>query len=272
MCIAQLQKSFIMFEKRTKKIEENLILIGGEISSWRHHVDMRHVVDQKSFKTNADLKAHRLLVNLITSHFPGAIVLSEEDTHYLSQRPEKYWLIDPIDGTASWFDGFDGFVTQIAYIDNNIPVYGAVYAPVLNKLWTAHKGSGAYLNNNPLPRLVETDRLNLIDNYSSPKQIAKKVSDLMSITNYIECGSLGLKACMVADGTADLFIKDVVIRDWDIAPSSVVIGELGGIMWDLKGNGISFTDSFEKNHGLLVARDPNLAQQVLRTVKECYHD
>ena len=64
----------------------------------------------------------------------------------------------------------------------------------------------------------------------------------------------------MADGTADLFAKDVVVRDWDIAPASVIIGEVGGVICDLKGKRIPFTGSFEKHEGLVVARDQSVAQ------------
>jgi len=249
--------------KKIKGIERGLIAIGNKIDLWRHDIDMKKVIDLDSFKTRADVEAHNCLVNLIRSYFSETIVLSEEDHIFPTQRPEKYWLIDPIDGTGSWFNGFDGFVTQIAYIENDIPVYGAIYSPRLSKLWTAYRDMGAYLNNEPLLPLAKRDRLNLIDNYPTPRRISKKISDLMEITRYIECGSLGLKLCMVADGTADLFVKDVIIRDWDIAPSSVLIKELGGIIWDLNGRKINFTGSVEKKDGLLVARDLSLASAVL---------
>lgn len=249
-----------MNENKLLKLEKGLISIGDKICEWRNDYDARKLTDISAFKTNADYRAHLLLSALILEYFPNAIILSEEDENLNCNRPECYWLLDPIDGTASWHDGFDGFVTQIAYIENSIPIYGAVYAPVLNKLWTGMKNKGARLNGTLLPKLTNGDRLNLIDNYPEPRYISKKISDHVQVSKYIECGSLGLKSCMVADGTADLFVKDVVIRDWDVAPASVIISEVGGVMTDLDGCKIQYWGAFEKENGLIVARDSHLLQ------------
>ncbi|STX51390.1 myo-inositol-1(or 4)-monophosphatase [Legionella busanensis] len=243
--------------------EKKLMLIGDMIESWRNDQTAKNIIEPTEFKTQADLKAHELLSELIQTIFPNTIIISEEDyTHDF--RPTNYWLIDPIDGTASWYNGFDGFVIQAAFIENNIPLYGAVYAPVLKKLWTARRNQGAWLNNCKLPKLIANERINLIDNYPEPKNIAGKIFNKIPITQYIECGSLGLKSCLVADGTADLFVKDVVIRDWDLAPAAVIINEVGGVLTDLTGEIISFTGSFQKNKGLIVARDKYLLKSIVK--------
>ena len=72
-----------------------------------------------------------------------------------------------------------------------------------------------------------------------------------------------MKSCLVADGTADLFIKDVVVRDWDIAPVAVIVGEVGGYICGLKGQEIQFNGSFDNLHGLIICRDLKLKNQVI---------
>lgn len=252
-----------MNENLIADFEAGLIVVGDDILSWRNDAESRKILEPKAFKTEADLKAHSLVKKLIRNFFPSIGVLSEEDKNLPLQRPGSYWLIDPIDGTASWYDGFDGFVTQVAYIENGTPLYGAVYAPALHKLWSGKKGLGAKLNGVSLPKLVPANRLSLIDNYPEPRRAAKRIADSIPVTNYIECGSLGLKSCLVADGTADLFVKDVVIRDWDIAPAAVILGEVDGVICDLNGKEINFEGGFEKNDGLIVARDYDVARQTI---------
>jgi len=244
-------------------IEKGLLKIGDEILSWRTQEKFREVLEPTAFKTYADKQAHNLVVALLSNFYENTAILSEEDISHDQERPESYWLIDPIDGTSSWYHGYDGFVTQIAYIENKIPIYGAVYAPVFKKMWTATLNNGAFLNGLPLQKLETTDRLNLIDNYPEPRNIAKRVADSTRISNYLECGSLGLKSCMVADGTADLFIKDVVVRDWDIAPAAVIINEVNGVLCDLNGENIKLSGSFENDNGLIVARDKFLVEKII---------
>ena len=250
------------------KLESGLKNIGDQIKSWREDEEYRVILEPKAFKTWADFKANTLIKNLLEELDPGCVIISEEDSTFKNNRPEKYWLVDPIDGTASWFDGFDGFVTQLAYIKNDIPLYGAVYAPCLKKLWTALKGSGAYLNGEKLDELKYIDRLNLIDNYPEPQRVAKIIFESMPVTKYIECGSFGLKACLVADGTAGLFVKDVVMRDWDIAPAEVILIEVNAIIKDFDSKNIEYKGKFEKNNGLIVARDNTLSQTTLYTINE----
>ncbi|MGQ3890889.1 inositol monophosphatase family protein [Legionella sp. CNM-4043-24] len=262
-----------MNETNLDRFEQDFVALGKAISSWRDDHEARSVLEPSAFKTSADLKAHQRLTDMILQHFPGATILSEEDTSHHAERPDAYWLIDPIDGTASWYHGFDGFVTQAAYIENNVPVYGAVYAPVLNRLWTAIRGKGAKRNGTPLPRLRQSSRINLIDNYPQPQRVAKTLFQAMNVSQYLECGSFGLKACMVADGGADLFVKDVLFRDWDVAPVAVILHETGGIMSDLRGGAIPFSGSFENSSGLIIARDKALHEQALAVINQhCLQD
>jgi 3'(2'), 5'-bisphosphate nucleotidase len=239
-------------------LESGLKNIGDQIKLWREDDKYRSILEPTTFKTQADIKANALIKKLLEELDPGCVVISEEDSTFKNRRPKKYWLVDPIDGTASWFDGFDGFVTQLSYIKNDIPLYGVVYAPCLKKLWTALKGNGAYLNGERLDELKHIDRLNLIDNYPEPQRAAKIIFNSMPVTKYIECGSFGLKACLVADGTADLFIKDVVFRDWDVAPANVILNEVGGILKDFTGGNIEYNGSFSKNNGLIASRDTDV--------------
>ena len=77
--------------------------------------------------------------------------MTEEDvgSHTLN-RDARYWLVDPLDGTASYCEGYSGFVTQIALMDNHVPVLSAVYAPVSDYMYIAELASGARLNGQSL--------------------------------------------------------------------------------------------------------------------------
>ena len=252
-----------------KGLIDGLRVIGDEINQWRYDEKNKIIHEPKQFKTEADFKANKAIKNLILSFDNTAVIISEEDDTFNDSKFSSYWLVDPIDGTASWYEGFDGFVTQIAYIENDIPMFGVIYAPALDKLWWAVKGDGAFLNGNKLHnrRNEQFARgFKLIDNYPEPKRIAKTISEGMLVEQYIESGSLGLKSVLVADGSADLFAKDVLIRDWDIAPAHVILNELGCHLSDLKGESILFIGSHEKNDGLIVAANPSLARKIVEFV------
>lgn len=215
------------------------------------------------FKAEADLRAHALLSQKLGDIDPSIPVISEEDiASQGGERPDRYWLIDPIDGTASFAGGFPGFVTQAALIVDCRPVLAAICAPAFGQLYLAEHGGGASLNGQRLAPLRLPQRRLLIDNYPQPRGTALTVFAALDCTGYVECGSIALKICRVADGTADLFFKDVAIRDWDIAAPDLVITEAGGILRLIDGEVPGYSGAWEHG-GLIAAADPSLVQAFL---------
>lgn len=212
---------------------------------------------------SVDHIANALLINQFANITPDIQVLSEEEPNrFFEPRPNLYWLIDPVDGTASFVEGFDGFVTQAALIDNYAPVLAGIYAPASREMFLAEKGKGARRNDKILhlnDRLG--DNLILTDNYPSPQGLAKEIMKSMDFRHYLESGSIGLKICRVAEGKADLFVKDVIVRDWDLAAPQLVLMEAGGVLTDLRGQEFQYEGKFE-HHGLIAAKSSSLADEV----------
>ncbi len=215
------------------------------------------------FKAKADQMAHEALVCSLY-RLDNIPIISEEDTISLvDKRPKRYWLIDPIDGTASFVQGYSGFVTQVALMKDHEPVMSAIYAPKLNALYSAVKGKGAYHNGKRLFLQVK-DRINtLIDNYPNLNGLAKEAYNHFSCSNYMECGSISLKICKVADGTADLFVKDVVVRDWDIAAPQLILEEAGGFMTAIGGNKFHYSNQYS-NPGLVASHSKTDCNKVTK--------
>lgn len=230
--------------------------------AWKSNGGAKGTWHASQFKADADIRAHDLFVSLLTEVAPGMPILSEEAAFPDGPRPSEYFLIDPLDGTASYAHGFPGFVTQVAVIRDGRPTLAAVYAPQLNLAWAAAVGGGAFLGGERLQVAVRADRLTVIDNYPSPRGVAAYLVARLPATDYVECGSIGLKACRVADGTADVFVKDVIVRDWDIAPADLIISEAGGWLTSLDGIPYKYEGSPDKR-GVVVAADARLAARVL---------
>jgi 3'(2'), 5'-bisphosphate nucleotidase/myo-inositol-1(or 4)-monophosphatase len=200
-----------------------------------------------------DIEAHNYLVESLSALIPGVPVLSEEDAAARAgDRPDVYWLIDPLDGTASYVDGFDGFVTQAALIRDRKPVLACVRAPAIEQTYLAEQGGGATLNGVRLSvRVRAREHWTLTDNYPTPRGVAAALMQDWKLAGYLECGSIGLKICRVASGDADLFIKDVAVRDWDVAAPQLVLLESGGFLSNAAGNVFGYAGSYE--HRGLVA-------------------
>lgn len=238
--------------------------VGRQIVTWQTDAASRRFRSETDFKTEADQRAHNLICDGLALLYPAVKVISEESPVHDGARPDAYWLIDPIDGTASWYHGFDGFVTQAAYFEKGVPIFGIVHAPVMGRTWTAVRGGGAYVNGRPLPVLSAGERLIVTDNTSEPHGVSQDLVKLLHATGYLESGSLGLKCVLVACGEADLFVKDVCVRDWDIAPAEVILHEVGGHLSLADGSPYVFDGAFEKPDGFIVARDPALRERAVR--------
>jgi len=238
--------------------------VGSLLLKWRDLKMFKGKWEDSQFKAEVDLMAHQELENRLKKLIPDIPVISEEDSSSLTKsRPRLYWLIDPIDGTASFIKGYPGFVTQIALIEDNKAKLAVIHAPALNELYATEIGEGAYLDEKKL-FISDNDRLKtLIDNYSKPRGIAKKIYSEFKFKNYIECGSIALKICKVADGTADLFLKDVTVRDWDLAAPQLILEESGGILTDIYGNEFEYRDSYEHT-GLVATHTKRANHEIVR--------
>ena len=238
--------------------------VGGMVADLRASLaDLLHS-DRFEAQHLADMQAHKALVRRLGDAYPGIPVVSEEDGVHDTIRPSDYFLIDPIDGTASWAGGYPGFVCQIARIRDGIPVFGVIHAPVLGRTWVAKLGAGASLNGVSVPPLGdERSRPTVVvDNYPVARGVSADLMAWLGECNYVESGSIGLKAALVASGEADLFVKDVVVRDWDVAPAMVLIGEVNGFLTNPDGTPFTLAGPYEKPRGLLVARSRILGEDV----------
>jgi len=245
------------------KLQTILKNLGRQILSWRAAGTSDGVWQGTQLKTEADRRAHRFLLRRLKALSPDTPVVSEEDDAIeVTRRPERYWLIDPIDGTASFASGFPGFVTQVALMERAVPVLAVIYAPALDLLYTARRDSGATLNGRKLRLTVDTKRRVLIDNTPIPVGSAASVYDALGCSGYVESGSISLKICRIADGNADLFFKDVVVRDWDVAAPHLVISEAGGHLAGIDGQSYTYDGSYEKP-GVTAAVSQELLEQLV---------
>ncbi|AUI85041.1 3'(2'),5'-bisphosphate nucleotidase [Vibrio azureus] len=189
--------------------------------------------------TSADIAAHKLIVKRLSELTPDIPVLSEEAADIsLEQRSQwgRYWLVDPLDGTQEFIARSGDFATIIALIDNNIPTMGVVYAPVSGVTYYAYKGKGAW----KIPDLAESVKIHTHKHEHVGQNIAIAISrrqDINRITtrmspawNYdlIPLGSAALKACLVAEGAVDCYLRLGPTGEWDTAATQCIVEEAGG--------------------------------------------
>lgn len=247
--------------KETKQQVLNLLRdVGKMIREMQCDHAWRKVSSVEGFKTGGDQQAHSMLAAGLYNITPKIPVFSEEMTHSIDDRPSQYWLIDPIDGTSSWHGGFEGYVTQLALICNNDIEMGAIYWPCRDIMFHADI-AGMFANDLPVSHPRRSAPLVLIDNYPEPRGLAAELIERKPELDYTECGSLGLKAVLALTGDADLFVKNVTVRDWDVAPA-MAFAKFGGGVCNFFGEPLAFGQQIEFDDGLIVSHDADLVREI----------
>lgn len=192
--------------------------------------------------TAADLAAHRVIVRRLKEEYPDVPVLSEESADRASwsarARWRRYWLVDPLDGTKEFIKRNGWFTVNIAYMQDNRPHSGVVYAPAADMLYYASCGGGAFkvegggepvaLRRPPFP---ESGVLRVVGSLSHPspemedfiREKRKQYDDVQ----FLAMGS-SLKICLVAEGKADIYPRFGPTMEWDTAAAHAVLRAAGG--------------------------------------------
>ncbi|WP_435248196.1 3'(2'),5'-bisphosphate nucleotidase CysQ [Vibrio sp. nBUS_14] len=220
--------------------------------------------------TSADLAAHKLILKKLSELTPDIPVLSEEDADIsLEQRSQwdRYWLVDPLDGTQEFIARSGDFATIIALIEHNKPVMGVVYGPVSGVSYYAYSGKGAW----KIPDLNDSVKIKTHRHELPNQSIAMAISrrqDINSITNrmssawnydLVPLGSAALKACLVAEGAVDCYLRIGPTGEWDTAATQCIVEEAGGRTLSTQLEPLSYNkrDTLE-NPNFIVLGDPDL--------------
>ncbi|KXI29964.1 3'(2'),5'-bisphosphate nucleotidase CysQ [Paraglaciecola hydrolytica] len=190
----------------------------------------------KSPLTEADLAAHHCIVNGLKK-LSSLPILSEESANIpWSERStwQQYWLVDPLDGTKEFIKRNGEFTVNIALIDNGKPVFGVVYAPVLEHTYVGVAGQGAYKLTKGerqaiSPKAKQADESWKVvgsRSHQSP-EIQTFLDSLGGETELIAMGS-SLKLCLVAEGEAHLYPRLGPTCEWDTGAAQAVVEAAGG--------------------------------------------
>ena len=151
-------------------------------------------------------------------------------------------------------------MTQLALISNDDVRMGAIYWPCRDIMFHADI-AGVFINDMPAKDAQRRIPPVLIDNSPEPRGIAAELIKRMPELDYRECGSLGLKSVLTLTGEADLFVKDVTVRDWDMAPA-MAFAKFGGSVCNLFGEPLCFGQKIEFDDGLIVSHDGELVREI----------
>ena len=226
--------------------------------------DVQHKADLSPL-TQADMASHRCIDAGLKTLTPEIPVLSEE-----SGMPEfderskwdRYWLVDPLDGTKEFVNRNGEFTVNIALIEDNRPVFGVVYVPVNNQTYFGCAGYGAELRDSESAAV----KISVADATAEPARVVGSRSHRgASLDGFLE--NLGdyemhpmgssLKFCLVAKGAADIYPRLGPTSEWDTAAAQAVVEQAGGSVITLDGKPLSYNSKEDilNPHFLVVGPD-----------------
>lgn len=192
--------------------------------------------------TEADIKAEREILSVVTKEFPDDHILAEESSAEKIMPSGRTWLIDPIDGTTNFAHGFPVYCVSIGLWENREPKMGLVLEVSGNECFTAIKDKGAYLNGNPISvskidnpanALIGTgfpyNDLSLVDHYL--EFLRMLMSNIQGIRRP---GAASYDLCCVACGRFEGFYE-YALNPWDVGAGALIVQEAGGRVTDWSG-------------------------------------
>ena len=216
--------------------------------------------EDDSVVTIADLQSDKKLREILLNEFPDYGMLSEETKDDKQRRQKDFcWIVDPLDGTKDFVNRTNEFSINIALSYKGEIVLGVIAVPVLNIIYYATKGQGAFKIVDDIVTPIHTNAKNdkytlVVSNFFFKDEEVNYINNYHLIDKMIRCGS-SYKACKIAEGNAELCIKfDAHTKEWDTAPSEIIVSEAGGYMSDIYGNRITYNrENVVNENGFIIS-------------------
>lgn len=198
----------------------------------------------------ADDASETVIIQALAAFMPAVRVVSEESTgnRAVEGIGDRFFIVDPLDGTREFLAGLDEFTVNIALIENGAPVAGVVAAPARGLVWRGYalpneQGHGAerlaLTPGETLERARQRIAIHTRPRPSSGARVLVSRSHLDAATDaYVDrfpdaqrtaCGS-ALKFCLLAEGSADIYPRLAPTSEWDVAAGHAVLSGAGGAL------------------------------------------
>lgn len=197
--------------------------------------------------TVVDLNSQKLVVELLRDAFPGDFIVAEEVLEPsvnagLDPGGPRRWFIDPLDGTTNYIHAYPVFAVNIALEVERKMSVGVTYNPLLDEMFTAASGAGAFLNDEPIHVSQVSDRNRTLLGTGFPFRSRQYLDIYLKSFKYFfnnsrgirRCGAAALDLAHVAAGRLDGF-WELTLSPWDMAAGVVLIEEAGGRVTDFYG-------------------------------------
>lgn len=218
--------------------------------------------------TEVDKHSEKRIIEIIRMHYPTHSIISEEVGEMIQDSPYQ-WIIDPIDGTVNFAHGIPLCCVSIGLKHNDDLILGAVYNPMMNELFFAEKGKGAFLNDKPISVSTKSDfrKACLVtgfpykwpDSQEHPIRVFERF--ILEGLPVRRLGSAAIDLCWVACGRFDGF-WEYNLSSWDVAAGYLIVQEAGGRITNFEGDPYSV---FDKE---TLATNGHIHEEMLRLIRK----
>ncbi|XP_073273910.1 inositol-phosphate phosphatase-like isoform X2 [Primulina huaijiensis] len=237
-------------------------------------VDAAKIAGEVDLVTETDKKCEDLIFYHLKQQFPEHKFVGEETTAACGATElteEPTWIVDPLDGTTNFVHGFPFVCVSIGLTIGRIPTVGVVYNPIMDELFTAIRGKGAFLNGKAIKVSSQTELVKALlatevgtkrDKATVDETTNRINSLLFKVRSVRMCGSCALNLCGIACGRLDLFYELGFGGPWDVAAGAVIVTEAGGLVFDPSGKDFDITSQ------RVAASNPLLKGAFIETLKQ----
>ena len=213
--------------------------------------------------TAADRASHDFLLNSLQLLTPETAVISEESEEAPNGSIDTgrfSWLVDPLDGTKEFLKGTKEFTVNVALMEAGLPILGVVHAPALSLTYYGMRNFGSWRqidDEPPIPistRRADSSELAVV---ASKDHTGPLVSAMLERLRRPQLQSMGssLKFCLVAEGKADLYLRDLPTMEWDTAAAQCIVEAAGGGTYSLDGEPLRYGKPGLKNPAIMTVGD-----------------
>lgn len=243
-----------MWEKElASAIETGVSVIKPILEIYNSKFDVE-IKDDNSPVTKADKLADKLIRKYLEKNYPTYAFLTEESIDDLSRLKNDYvWIVDPIDGTTDFVNKNGEFTINIALSYKHEAVVGVIIVPVTGEVYYASKGNGAYVKRgDTISKIHVSNKENELIVITSVAHTTEQEVELLTkykskIKSSIKLGA-SLKACRIAEGTADLCYRlSSGTKEWDTAACQCILEESGGLLVKPNGEPLSYNREDVRN-------------------------
>lgn len=197
--------------------------------------------EDKSPLTLADTRSHAIIADSLLDRYPDIPVLSEEGKEVafeIRRNWDRFWLVDPLDGTKEFVKRNGEFTVNIALVENHTPIVGVIYIPVTGRLFVGDVREGCWELSNGTHRRLKVAEIpvngpvRIVRSRSHPTPGLDALLSLIPSYEIVNRGS-SIKFCAVAEGEADFYPRFGPTWEWDTAAGHAIVTAAGGVMLDL---------------------------------------